>query len=1098
MLELKNIVKDYVSGNNVTHALKGISVNFRKNEFVSILGASGCGKTTTLNIIGGLDRYTSGDLIINGISTKDYTDRDWDTYRNHSIGFIFQTYNLIGHQNILKNVELALTISGVGKAERKARAIEALKKVGLEGLEKKKPNQLSGGQCQRVAIARALINNPEILLADEPTGALDSETSVQIMDLLKEVASDRLVIMVTHNPELAEKYSTRIIRMSDGLLTDDSMPFDGKGEQVTETAEQVDKKKSEECCEVNKGKKKKSSMSLVTATGLSLSNLRSKLRRTVLVTIAGSIGIIGVSAVLAVSRGVKDFIGEMQNDMLSAYPIQISEQSVDMTSLMSGLNANEVKDHFVFDPEDPKVGVDSMINYLMTAYSDITKVKTNTIDKKLISYVDATPADSVSVINKNYAIDPTNNIFGAWTDDSMTTPENPGATVIRNMSFNGLTQRYISELKTVKDFASYASYVDLFTGFMKQMPDKKDYITDQYDVIAGDTLSLGSDDLVFVVDKNTTLTDLVLAQTGIFAHDEFLNIASTAIEENAYKKSPEYESDSVEVRKQKIQAIRDAHPYRKEFKYEDLVGREFTYLPENSIYQEPGEVAKAEKTMSVGFAIMNGTDLDKFVYLTTQKFGEIVLLYGVFMHKNGANWVSEQVAAINLQNIQNPKPIEDESSIYGTWIAYDMNDLLKLATLTQDQIAQKLMTLDKKFGFMLGEKGTAANLFINDINAFIANPQAYTNYSPFNPDYNLQTNYIQGHYYNAEADSALIANPASVGGKKMKISAILRLKDTKRFGCLDRGLYYTKDFADKYMQDALNGKVTKALMERIVDNPDNEFKAYVKFDYFSNETKTMHNDGYASSLNGDLSSSFSDLFSGLTGVNYAETNALHLRSLSGQKTVKSVDSKTTFEKLPKTISIYPKSFADKDIITKHLDKWNEDGEITVKIEGVDVTLKKNQRDELSYTDTIQLIVTVITTLIDAITVSLVVFTSLSLVVSCFMIAVITYISVVERIKEIGVIRSLGGRKRDVASLFVMENLLTGLFSGLFGVGITYVLQIVLNIVLKALYGVAIANFTFGTAAIMVGVSVLLSVLSGAVPSQSAAHKDPVVALRTAD
>ena len=363
MLELRNITKDYVSGNNITHALKGISVNFRKNEFVSILGQSGCGKTTTLNIIGGLDRYTSGNLLINGKSTKEYKDRDWDTYRNHSIGFVFQTYNLIAHQNILKNVELALTISGVSKAERRQRAYDVLKIVGLEGMEKKRPNQLSGGQCQRVAIARALINNPEILLADEPTGALDSETSVQIMDLLKEVASDRLVIMVTHNPVLAHKYSTRIITMSDGLLTADTNPFDGKEEKTKEKPQN-----SQENPVISKGKKKKTSMSLLTSMGLSLSNLVSKMKRTVLVTIAGSIGIIGVSAVLAASRGVKDYIKDLQNDMLSAYPITIAEESVDYTALITGLNNQNNREKFEFDPNNPKVGVDSMIAYLMSAY----------------------------------------------------------------------------------------------------------------------------------------------------------------------------------------------------------------------------------------------------------------------------------------------------------------------------------------------------------------------------------------------------------------------------------------------------------------------------------------------------------------------------------------------------------------------------------------------------------------------------------------------------------------------------------------------------------------------------------------------------------
>ena len=325
MLKLVNIVKDYpMKDQEPVHALKGLSVNFRRNEFVSILGPSGCGKTTLLNIIGGLDRYTSGDLIIEGRSTKGYKDGDWDTYRNHSIGFVFQTYNLIPHQSVIRNVELALTIGGVSKEERRERAAKALEKVGLAGLEKKKPNQLSGGQMQRVAIARALINEPEILLADEPTGALDSETSIQIMDLLKEVAKDCLVIMVTHNPDLANAYSSRIIKMKDGVLLNDSHPYSDE-EEANEQRKVVEQPLEK----VNKGNKKNSSMSFLTATGLSLSNLFSKLKRTVLIAIAGSIGIIGVSSVLAVSNGVHNYIDNMQNDMISQYPISIAESSID-------------------------------------------------------------------------------------------------------------------------------------------------------------------------------------------------------------------------------------------------------------------------------------------------------------------------------------------------------------------------------------------------------------------------------------------------------------------------------------------------------------------------------------------------------------------------------------------------------------------------------------------------------------------------------------------------------------------------------------------------------------------------------------------------
>ena len=663
MLELRNITKDYVSGNNITHALRGISVNFRKNEFVSILGQSGCGKTTTLNIIGGLDRYTSGNLLINGKSTKEYKDRDWDTYRNHSIGFVFQTYNLITHQNILKNVELALTISGVSREERRQRAYQVLKIVGLEGMEKKKPNQLSGGQCQRVAIARALINNPEILLADEPTGALDSETSIQIMDLLKEVASDRLVIMVTHNPDLANKYSTRIITMSDGLLTSDTNPFDGKEEKTKEKS-----KISKEIPVISKGKKKKTSMSLITSMGLSLSNLVSKMRRTVLVTIAGSIGIIGVSAVLAASRGVKDYIKDLQNDMLSSYPISIAEESVDYTALITGLNNQNNREKFQFDPKDPKVGVDSMLSYLMTAYSDLTNVKTNTIDEKMMDFIDKMPKENIGSIKYNYAIDPTNNIFGEWYDQKSDT---------KNFySFNGLTQRYIAELMTVEGFSEYANFVDLFTSFMGELPAENNYITDQYDVIAGDAYSTNENDLVLVVDQDTTLTDIVLAQIGVFDHDSFINIAQCAMAEKNLKEDPEFEKKSQAEKEEAINKVREENKYPRDFSYNELVGREFYYFPQDTIYTKDDHVADDKVTISLNFSILDAGNLDTFVTLSFQSYAGYNLLFGTAIQKSGTGYSTSTIACVNMDLLQSNDPVDNKTDLKGQWYAFEPADLV--------------------------------------------------------------------------------------------------------------------------------------------------------------------------------------------------------------------------------------------------------------------------------------------------------------------------------------------------------------------------------------------------------------------------------------
>ena len=1096
MLELRNIVKDYVSSNNVTHALKGLSVTFRKNEFVSILGASGCGKTTLLNIIGGLDRYTSGDLLILGKSTKDFKDRDWDTYRNHSIGFVFQTYNLISHQNILKNVELALTISGVSKEERKQRAYHALKIVGLEGMEKKKPNQLSGGQCQRVAIARALINNPEILLADEPTGALDSETSVQIMDLLKEVASDRLVIMVTHNPDLANRYSTRIINMSDGLLTHDSNPFNEKdAENELKTQKSPENHENfDEKSEVSKGKKKKTSMSLLTSIGLSTSNLFSKMKRTVLVVIAGSIGIIGVSTVLAASRGVKDYIKDLQNDMLSAYPISIAEESVDYTALITGLSNSQSREKYQFDPKDPKVGVDSMISYLMDAYSDMTNVKTNTIDERLLTFIQGAPKEEIGAITYSYGIDPTNNVFGKW---KATEGEED-----RFYSFNGLTQRYISELKTVAGFEAYASFVDLFTSFMHQLPAEKDYILDQYEVLAGE-YKTGEDDLVLVVDQDTTLTDVVLAQMGVFDHDSFLNVAKCAMKEQELKKSDAYQKDmNKEQREAAIQAVRDEFPYSRDFSYDELINRDFYYFPQDAIYNQYSAI---DFTAHPSFIKTTGSHLDRFVELSlTSQFG-MTGLVGTSLYDDAGKYKEQKnIVCLNLTRAYHKEFSYDVKSLEdldGLWIALPYENaynliadgiLNKIAEMSELEIAA-LLNANVAFSFAV-DKGDLSKIKYDD--GFKGLPSKTLD---INWDDKTQT--VQYFSYEARADESWITNPAKedINGRKMKISSILRLKESNKFGTLSRGLYYSKAFGDKFMNDSKNAKLSTAIKNHMI-NVETAYsvynKAFVTYPYFDHTKLQLRDDGRASTLNTDLSESFSDIFMSFTGSSSMEKNATHLRSICGLKSVFHYDENekfetATFETIPKEIKLYPKSFEGKDKITRYLDKWNS--EEVLPIEGAET---KAQRDDLTYSDTISLIASVIDTFIDAITIALVVFTSLSLVVSCFMIAVITYISVVERIKEIGVIRSLGGRKRDVAGLFVMETLITGLLSGLFGITVTYIIQVIVNAVLKVNFGLAIIKLTIPTALLMVGVSVALSVLSGLLPSQSAAHKDPVVALRS--
>ena len=1027
MLKLVNIVKDYpMKDQEPVHALKGLSVNFRRNEFVSILGPSGCGKTTLLNIIGGLDRYTSGDLIIEGRSTKGYKDGDWDTYRNHSIGFVFQTYNLIPHQSVIRNVELALTIGGVSKEERRERAAKALEKVGLAGLEKKKPNQLSGGQMQRVAIARALINEPEILLADEPTGALDSETSIQIMDLLKEVAKDCLVIMVTHNPDLANAYSSRIIKMKDGVLLNDSHPYSDE-EEANEQRKVVEQPLEK----VNKGNKKNSSMSFLTATGLSLSNLFSKLKRTVLIAIAGSIGIIGVSSVLAVSNGVHNYIDNMQNDMISQYPISIAESSIDYTSLMSGLSGDDQRKIVEFSL-DYEVGLDSLINYLMDKYKDFTSVKTNDINDDLIEYIENMPEEYTSSINKNYGLDVTNNLF---TDYQRYPDEETNM-----ISLNGLTQMYISELKTVEGFSEYAVFVDLFTDFVHEIPGEKDYILEQYDVLAGHYPE-GANDIVIVVDENQTLTDLVYAQMGFFNEQEFINIARKAMEEHA--ENPD-------------QSKIDSYSYPTSYTFDQILGKKLKYYPHDSIWNYQ---TITKKMIVFSFPYESDTVTLKLYHNPATDDLEGTLIYKDYN--------------LNINFLRKEGSVKDEANpSYGEWTGNILNQL-------------------------------DINFAVNATNIVMHTVDGEGNPVDFPLPYNIEDENTTGYMYNAfEQDSW-------VNGEELSISGILKKKANISFGCLDRGVYHTREFTKKMIRDSKESKIVSGpnSIENYIGSAmesERAYEAYVTYKYTSyshgDGDKAIKNvDGIANALNTNFSSTLGSMLS-IRGTQNIDLDKAYLRSLSGLASKESytIGNYTVykFEELPKSIDIYPKDFKVKKSVVKYLKEWNEEKDIVLPISGK--TLKADDRQELNYTDTVEIIVNVINTLINVITIALVAFTSLALVVSCFMIAVITYISTMERVKEIGVIRSLGGRKKDVSRLFVAETLIIGLASGIIGIGVTYGLSVILNVILASLkLGVySIANLPFLWALIMIGLSIALNVISGLIPSMKASHQDPVAALRS--
>lgn len=538
MLQLKNITKNYLSGDNEVQALKGINIEFRENEFVSILGQSGCGKTTLLNIIGGLDRYTSGDLIINGKSTKEFKDKDWDTYRNHSVGFVFQSYNLIPHQTVLANVELALTISGVGKAERRKRAIEALQKVGLGDQINKKPNQMSGGQMQRVAIARALVNDPDILLADEPTGALDSKTSVQVMEILKEISKDRLIIMVTHNPELAKKYSSRIVKLLDGKIIDDSNPYKSSEEDVKKARNKKDKSG-------------KASMKFTTAVRLSLNNLMTKKGRTFLTSFAGSIGIIGIALILSLSHGMQSYINRVEEDTLSSYPLTIQEASIDVTSMLEAMMGNGEKE----EHNDNKIYSRPIVNNILETVS--TKLQTNNLEefKKYLESGDTNIKDYINAIQYEYNLNL--NIY-KQNEDKTYQQVNPSK-VFDELGFGEMMESRQSTSSMMSGSMTMTQ-----TDVWNEMLDNQNLLQSQYDVLAG-KWPTKYNEVVLIVDENNEVSDYTLYSLGIKDIKE-LNESMEKIKNKEKVEVGESES----------------------YSYDDLLNYKFKILLNTDYYKESG------------------------------------------------------------------------------------------------------------------------------------------------------------------------------------------------------------------------------------------------------------------------------------------------------------------------------------------------------------------------------------------------------------------------------------------------------------------------------------------------------------------------------
>ena len=910
MLRLTQITKDYKTASETVHALRGIDLSFRKNEFVSILGPSGCGKTTLLNIIGGLDHYTAGDLVINGRSTKSFTDRDWDVYRNHRVGFIFQSYNLIPHQTILGNVELALTIAGVSREERIERSKRALDRVGLSGQYYKKPNQLSGGQCQRVAIARALVNDPEILLADEPTGALDTVTSVQIMELIKEISKERLVVMVTHNPELAEQYSTRIVRLLDGELTEDTNPYS----QEEEMKEFATEEQKEEAPEPHAKKKsggaarEKAKMSFFTAFRLSAHNLLSKKGRTTVVGFAGSIGIIGIALVLAFSAGIRGYIASMQDDMLSGNPITITETTYDLNAITGMMNAAQ-KGEVIKYPD--KAHIDSLIEYIaeMSELTDSLIIK-NDLTEEYVNYVKAMDKSIYRAMLLGYGLDMS---YSIYTDVKVGRGSDKTSDIL---SVAALTGRYTAVLKGT-DFSDYASYVTQIVPSFAQAPNNTEYIGEQYDVYG--KIASEKDEIMIVLNSDTEISDMLLARLGYYTEEEFYNLI--------YKVSKD----------------EDGNP-------------DSRYNP----------------------------DLDK------------------------------------------------------EYIDYSA-----------------LMSEDKVFTW-------------------------YPNSSIFTKNENAMTSKLSPFNYSPMAEGL-------EGGLDLKVVGVLVTNETTSYGCLKSGIYYTEALTNYVLEQNEGSEIVDYVLKNgditSMEYMGMKMGVYYDIDYrFIDADEDGNTEGTATvflgeslgiddimgAMGGSGGSMGGTAGGGMGSVNMNDMKTVSARMLGGVKVANS-------------ISIYPNSFDEKYRVTDYLDDWND----------------FEDKANVTYTDTLEIIIDLLNTMIKVVEYALIAFTSVSLVVSTVMIGIITYVSVVERIKEIGVIRSLGGRKRDVSYLFNAETFIIGFLAGLFGIVATYLISGIVNIILTPLIGYSsIAALPFGQALLMIGLSVGLTLISGLIPAKSAANKDPVVALRT--
>ncbi len=1002
MLKLSNITKQYTLGGNTIEALRGVDLEFRENEFVSILGPSGCGKTTTLNIIGGLDRYTSGDLIINGRSTKDYKDGDWDAYRNHSIGFVFQSYNLISHQTVLSNVELALTLAGVSKKERRRRAVHALEKVGLGDQLNKVPSQMSGGQMQRVAIARALINDPDILLADEPTGALDSETSVQVMELLKEVARDRLVIMVTHNPELAQQYSTRIVTLKDGRVTGDTNPYHAEEQAPVLTGKQA-------------RADKKPSMSFLTALSLSLTNLRTKMGRTVLTAFAGSIGIIGIALILALSAGINDYINQVQEDTLTSYPLTIQAESTDMTAMMASLMGAR-RDQLTgaaAEGQDPDRVYPSTVMYDMMDSMLNAKVETNNLEA-FKEYLDNGGGGIKDMANIHYSYDFDFDIYAQDENGDIIKCD------VMTLMQDAMTAMYGGDYSSY--FEQMGSMYSAMEVWEELLPGEDGaliapQVKADYQLLYGDWPQ-GHDEVILFVDGNNEISDLMLYALGLMPHDDMEQVMTSMSQ-----------GEPVE--------FGDVS-----WSYEDLCGLDFKLILPAEYYQHD----PATDTYTDMSATAAGMD---------------------FLYNSGDTGIRLKVSGI-------ARPLEGGSGMLSGGIGYTSALTRFAIETTGDTEILKAQLDDPETDVISGLP------FPKDTDVEPSDRQKRQDIQD-----HLRTLSVQNK---AEAYIDLMGQPSQeyvdgvveqqmAGMTRQAIEDMIVEQYAGEMGVDgDTVRGYIADMSD----EDLFAKVEEAIAQAVRE----QYAAGV-----AQQLGAMSQDQLAAMLDAAADLAASPLPMPVEPLEPWQFVYLYDHYMPPTRSSSTYEDNLdllgyTRLDAPSAISIYATTFAQKDKIADLIKEYNA---------GVE-----NEEDEISYTDYVALLMSSITGIISGISYLLIAFVSISLVVSSIMIGIITNISVLERTKEIGILRAVGASKRDVSRVFNAETLIVGLAAGLLGILVSVAATFPINAVIHSLTGLddLSAVLPAGAGAILVAISVILTVFAGLVPSRGAAKKDPVEALRS--